>query len=69
MENENKKVVDISEMRKRQKTLRKTERKKTKKSSGNGGDQQSFKNKAIIWVQFLLFVGIIAYIMQTCGGH
>jgi hypothetical protein len=66
MENEDKKVIDIGEVRRRQKVLNRGDRRQGKsvQKSEQGLDVRS---KLIVAVQLILFLGIIAYFMTRCG--
>lgn len=60
-------IVSLAEARKRQKVLRK---------GANGADPGSGKqpkktgpaNKLWFYIQFILFIGVLAYFMQKCRG-
>ena len=61
-DNNPKNVVNLAEARRRQRTVRAGASGKDGKASG-----KTPAKKIWVYVQFLLFLGIVAYLMQLCS--
>ena len=60
-------VVNLAEARRKQRTVRSGA---TGKAKGDGSPKSSGKFRQVwAYVQFLLFLAILAYMMQLCSGR
>jgi hypothetical protein len=66
-----KNIINMAEARKRQQTLRKGANGKNKSLNG-GGAKKPGKGVAgfsiLSWLQFILFLVFLSYVMRHCGG-
>ena len=55
-------IIDLASERKRQKTLR-----KKRVNGATKGDEKQGPSRIMLYIQFALFVGFFAYLLQQCG--
>jgi hypothetical protein len=67
-EPDKKNIVDLAEARKRQRTVRAGATTRFGKGKDGGGGERRPVRRFWIYLQFLLFLAVLAYMMQRCRG-